>query len=397
MKVLQINIFGNLSTGRIAVDLYRTLNCEGHEGVIAYSRNTIADDVQSFKFGTKLSVYCDVALTRLIGKAGFYSRNVTKKLIEFIEEYDPDIVHLHNIHGYYINIDMLFNYLKNTKRKVVWTLHDCWSFTGHCCNFEATDCDKWKTGCSGCHHIYMYPASFRDNSAKNYEAKRKLFCSIDDMVLVTPSKWLADLASQSYMGKYDIEIIHNGVDTETFRPTKNGWRERNGLQGKRIVLGVAGTWTPTKGLSDMIDLSKVLGDPYVIVVVGVSEKQIKKLPKSVIGIQRTYNSIELAEIYTEAEFFVNPTYDDNFPNVNLEALACGTPVLTYGTGGSPEAIDSSCGKVIEKGNIQQLVDTIKSSIFSEEACLNRARLFRKEEMYKEYIELYERVIDKDTL
>lgn len=396
MKVLQINIFGNLSTGRIAVNLYRTLRSEGHEGVVAYARNSIADDVQSFQFGTKLSVYCDGILTRLTDRAGFYSKSATKKLIDFIEEYNPDIVHLHNLHGYYINVDLLFNYLKKKDKRVVWTLHDCWSFTGHCCNFEAINCNKWKTGCNHCENTNLYPASICDNSLKNYETKKKLFCSLDNMVLVTPSKWLAGLVSQSYMGKFEIKTIYNGVDTDVFKTTKRDWRERNGLKNKKIVLGVAGTWTPTKGLSDMIKLSELLEEPYVIVVVGVTEKQLKKLPKSVFGIKRTYDSTELAEIYTEAEFFVNPTYDDNFPNVNLEALACGTPVLTYRTGGSPEAIDDTCGKIIEKGNIQELANTIKTATFTENACIDRARKFSKEKAYKEYIELYKKMICKDT-
>lgn len=393
MKVLQINIFGNLSTGRIAVDIIRTLKEHGYDGSVAFSRNDIADDVESIKFGSKISVYLDGILTRITDRAGFFSKYATKQLIEEIKKYNPDIIHLHNLHGYYINIQLLFNYLNKINKPVVWTLHDCWSFTGHCCNFEASGCEKWKEGCNKCKWIKLYPSSLVDNSKWNYEKKKSLFTSVDNMVLVTPSVWLSDLVKQSFMRKYEIIVIHNGYDKNTFKPTAGNWRKSHHLENKEIILGVAGTWTSTKGLADLIELSKKLDGKYVIVVVGVSEKQLKELPDSIVGIRRTFDSRELAEIYTEAEFFVNPTYDDNFPNVNLEALACGTPVITYRTGGSPEAIDSSCGRIVNKGDVEEVANIIKTESFLSDACIARAYQFTREQSYAEYIKLYERLLE----
>lgn len=392
MKVLQINIFGNLSTGRIAVDIYKTLVMQGHEGIIAFARNTIAEDVPHIRIGNMWSVYADGVMTRLTDKAGFYSRAATKQLIAQIREYNPDIIHLHNIHGYYVNVEILFDYLKESGKPVVWTLHDCWAFTGHCCNFEASACDKWKTGCNHCASLKLYPASFRDNSRWNYQKKQDLFTGIDRLTLVTPSRWLSELVSESYMKSTRSEVIHNGVDIETFKPTYGDWRKRYGLKDKKIILGVAGTWTPTKGLADFVKLAKMLDESYQVVVVGVSKKQQKALPDNVIGIQRTYDSRELAEIYTIADYFFNPTYDDNFPNVNLEALGCGTPVITYKTGGSPEAIDEKSGVVVEKGDLEAVVRAARERSFYRADCIARANFFNKEKCYRQYIDLYKSII-----
>lgn len=392
MKVLQINSFGNLSTGRIAVDIYRTLKEENCEGIIAFSRNTIAEDVESIKFGTNIGVYIDGFFTRLTDKAGFYSRGATNQLIKKIVEYNPDIIHLHNIHGYYINIAILFKFLKTIDKPVIWTLHDCWSFTGHCCNFEASNCEKWKSGCNNCRHTELYPSSIIDNSKWNYRKKRELFTSLNNLTLVTPSMWLFRLVKESYLSDCDMVVIHNGFDNNIFKPTQGNWRKRSYLENKKIILGVAGTWTSTKGLNDLIEISKRMDDRYKVVVVGVTDDQIKKLPHSIVGIKRTYNSAELAEIYTEADFFVNPTYDDNFPNVNLEALACGTPVITYNTGGSPEAINNDCGRVVKKGDIDEIIRIINTEQFLSESCIKRASCFTRKQSYSKYVDLYRKIM-----
>lgn len=392
MKVLQINIFGNLSTGRIAVDIYRTLRDNGHDGMVAFSRNTIAEDVPYIQFGSKWSVYADGVMSRLTDNAGFNSKKPTEQLIKKIEEYDPDIVHLHNLHGYYINIDLLFKYLKESKKPVVWTLHDCWSFTGHCCNFEYVGCEKWRTGCEKCPQIGNYPASFVDRSSLNFEKKKTIFTSIDNMVLVTPSIWLKNLVEQSYMSKFKTLVIRNGVDLSTFKPTTGDWVKRNGLSGKKIVLGVAGTWSPTKGLKDMIRLSEMLPDEYQVVVVGLNPKQKETMPQSVLGIERTYDSRELAEIYTVAHAFVNPSYDDNFPNVNIEALACGTPVITYQTGGGPEIITDEIGAVVPRGKIQDLAVQVMAKSKNVEACRLVAHQFDRKMCYQAYLKIYETIM-----
>ncbi|WP_027203857.1 glycosyltransferase [Butyrivibrio fibrisolvens] len=394
MKVLQINIFGNLSTGRIAVDIYRTLHDNGHDGMVAFSRNTISDDVPHFQFGSTLSVVTDGVMTRITDRAGFFSIKATKRLIEKIKDYNPDIVHIHNLHGYYINIDILFNYLKESGKPVVWTLHDCWSFTGHCCNFESMQCEKWKTICKNCNLKHSYPSSFiLDNSTNNFIVKKRLFTSLDKMILVTPSVWLKDLVNESYMNKYPVEIIRNGVDLDVFRPTYGNWIKNHGLERKKIVLGVAGTWSKTKGLNDMIKLAEILPDDYQVVVVGVSKKQHNKMPKNVLAIERTYDSKELAEIYTAAFVFVNPSYEDNFPNVNIEALACGTPVITYETGGGPEIITDEIGSVVNRGEVNAIANEILKLNVDSEKCTTIAQEFDRKKCYLRYLDVYKSLMN----
>ena len=393
MKVFQINSFGNLSTGRIAVDLYRTLLDHGHEGVVAYGRGKIADDVYSYRIGNKISVRTDGIMSRIADRAGFYSANPTKKLINFIKEYDPDIIHLHNLHGYYINIELLFNYLKASGKPVVWTLHDCWSFTGHCCYFDFAECEKWKSGCNHCPQIHEYPASFfRDNSEINYQKKKELFSGFKNLVIITPSKWLADLVAESYMQIYPVNVIYNGVDLNVFKPTYGNWTRNHNLEYKKIVLGVAGKWSRRKGLQDIIKLSALLPENYKVVVVGVDDNQLRNLPSNVLGIKRTYNSRELAEIYTSSHVFINATYEDNFPNVNIEALACGTPVITYNTGGSPEAINEKNGFIVPQGDITALFNAVTKGNFFSDDVLESSQTYACENKFAEYLNVYEKLI-----
>lgn len=334
MKILQINIFATLSTGRIAVDLYKTLVENGNEGCIAFARGSIEKDVPNIKIGSELDVKLHGIATRITDKTGFYSTKPTKKLIEQIKQYNPDIIHLHNIHGYYINIELLFDFLKDYNKPVIWTLHDCWAFTGHCAYFDLANCNKWKSHCEKCPQKKEYPKSlFLDNSYWNFNKKRELFCGVKNMTLVTPSKWLSELVKFSFLKEYPIEVINNGIDLSVFKPTESNIRKHYNLEDKFIILGVAGVWDKRKGLSDFIELSKNLDDRFRIVVVGVTEKQRQRLPKNMVGILRTHNVKELAQLYSAADVFVNPTYEDNFPTTNLEALACGTPVITYNTGG----------------------------------------------------------------
>ncbi|MDU7004199.1 glycosyltransferase [Clostridium sp.] len=278
MKILQINsVCGFGSTGRIATDLYKIIEEQGHECVIAYGRGKAPDGFNTIKIGSKFDNYMHVIMTRIFDKHGFGSIKATKKFIEKVKKYDPDVIHLHNIHGYYINIEILFNYLKEANKKVVWTLHDCWTFTGHCSYFDYVGCDKWKEGCHNCPQKGDYPTSnFIDNSKKNYEIKKGIFTGIKDMTIVTPSKWLAGLVKESFLGKYKIEVINNGIDLNVFKPTKSNFRDRYGINDKIIILGVASVWDRRKGLDYFVKLSSILGEKYQIVVVGVTEKQIKK-------------------------------------------------------------------------------------------------------------------------
>jgi glycosyltransferase involved in cell wall biosynthesis len=393
VKVLQINsVCGIGSTGRIAADLYKVLEEQGHECFIAYGRGIAPEGIKTIKTGSDFSVNIHGVLSRITDKHGFYSTAATKKFIEQVKEYDPDVIHLHNIHGYYINIELLFHYLRETNKPVVWTLHDCWAFTGHCAHLDYVGCDKWKNGCNKCPQKGSYPSSLLfDNSKFNYLKKKKLFTSINNMSIVTPSKWLAGLVELSYLGKYPVKVINNGIDLDVFKPTPSNFREKYNLEDKFVILGVASGWVIRKGLANFIELSKTLDDKYKIVLVGLSAKQVNEIPQNIIGIIRTNNVKELAEIYTAADVFVNPSVEETMGLVTVEALACGTPTIVYNATAVPEMVDETCGLVVEKGNVEELVKAIakcKNNNFSSDSCIERARLYDKEQKAVEYINTY---------
>lgn len=377
------------------MDLHDILKQNGHDCKIAYGRESVSgvDPGDVIKIGDKFNIYTDALMTRLTDRAGFYSRRATEELIEKIKRYDPDIIQLHNLHGYYINIEILFEYLKKAKKPVVWLLHDCWSFTGHCAHFEYAGCDKWIKGCEKCSQSGFYPKSYVDSSQKNYELKKRLFTSIENMTIVTPSKWLAELVKQSFFAKYPVDVIYNGIDLEVFKPRQSDFRKKYGLENKKIILGVASIWTERKGLSDLIDLSKKLDESYKIVIVGKAKKV--KIPTNMIYIERTKSQEELAEIYSAADVFINPTFEDNFPSVNIEALACGTPVITYRTGGSPEAVDEICGAVTDERTPESILNTIKmlekKRLRSDDCVMRAASEYDKTRKYMEYVSLYEKI------
>ena len=348
----------------------------------------------------------------LLDSHGLGPDGKTKHLVEWIKEYKPDVIHMHNIHGYFLNYKTLFEYLVTTDIPVVWTLHDCWPFTGHCAYFDAVDCLRWKSGCYDCPLRKDYPKSMSiDRSKKNYELKKRLFTGLKNCVMVPVSDWLGKITKESFMGEYPVHVIHNGIDLNVFCPVKTDLRQRLGIvPDKIIVLGLAAPWVPRKGYNDMIRISEE--KDFQVVMVGVSMEQKEALPKNIIAVTRTSNQQELVEYYNMADVFVNPTYSDNFPTTNLEALACGTPVITYRTGGSPEAISDvenakklkdgvvcyPSGMVVEQGNIAGIVDSISelhAHPLSSEDCRRRAETyFDKDKCFEEYIELYERLIQR---
>lgn len=397
MKVLQINsVCGYGSTGRIAVDLYKILEEQGHECLIAYGRGSAIDGINSVRIGTNFDNYMHVAKTRLFDKHGFGSTKATKKFIEKVKEFNPDVIHLHNIHGYYMNIEVLFNYLKEANKPVVWTLHDCWSFTGHCAYFDYAQCEKWLEGCHNCPQRKVYPRSLIvDNARHNFKIKKEMFAGIKNMTIITPSQWLGNLVKQSFLSEYEIKVINNGIDLNVFSPKdKNIFRDKYKLGDNFIILGVANIWDERKGFKYFIELSKYIDSLSRIVLVGLNDKQLKHLPENIIGIKRTNNVTELAEIYSAADVYVNPTLEDNFPTTNLEALACGTPVITFSTGGSIECIDAKCGIVVEKGNVETLkktVDGVKINIIEKYFCVRKSKEFDKNKKYNECINFYKQL------
>lgn len=356
MKILLINtVCGIKSTGRICTDIAKELYKQGNEVKIAYGRGEVPDEFKkiSYRIGTDTDVYIHAAKSRLFDSAGFESKRLTKKFIKWIEEYNPDIIHLHNLHGYYINIEILFRYLKESNKRIIWTLHDSWPFTGHTPYCDSIGCTKWVGGCYECPLTKEYPKSFIDKSYSNWIKKKKVLTNVSNMTIVTPSKWLAECVKKSFLKSYPVLTINNGIDTEKFHYKSSNFKEDYSIKNKFMILGVASSWDKNKGFYDYIDLSKMLNDEYVIVLVGLTQKQISKLPKNIIGIERTNSVDELAEIYSEADVYLNLSYCENYPTVNIEALACGTPVITYDTGGSPEIVKKYGGIVIGKGDVQK--------------------------------------------
>jgi putative colanic acid biosynthesis glycosyltransferase len=395
VRVLQINtVCGLGSTGRIATDIHAILKEQGHESYIAYGRDTPISCNTPIKIGNKIDNYAHVVITRIFDKHGFGSKKATKEFIDKIIELDPDVIHLHNIHGYYINVELLFDYLKRADKPVVWTLHDCWSFTGHCSHFDFIGCECWK-GNHKCIQKGMYPASlFFNNSIDNFKRKRDAFTGVRNLTIITPSKWLANLVKQSFLSEYPIQVINNGIDLNLFKPTSSNFKSQYNINNKFVILGVANIWNERKGFEYFKKLSDFLTENEVIVLVGLSAKQMNALPKNIVGIAKTNSVKELAEIYTAADVFVNPTLEDNFPTTNLEALACGTPVITFDTGGSIESVLNGCGFITEKGNLNELITNIykikkNGKLKYQEQCVNIGKMyFDKSLTYERYLDLY---------
>lgn len=363
MKILMINsVCGIRSTGRICTDLAIALEEQGHEVKIGYGREAVPEQYQKYavRIGSDLDSKLHGVKTRLFDGEGTGSKRTTEKFIEWVKEFDPDVIHIHNIHGYYINTEVFFNYLKNSGKKIIWTLHDCWSFTGHSGTCDEAGCERWKTGCYKCPLSKRYPTSlFIDRSKQNWCRKKKIITAVPSMTIVTPSNWLAGLVRQSYLNKYEIRTIHNGIDLNNFYPLENDFRKVYGIEDKFMVLGVASSWSKMKGLDDFIELSHKLGDECRIVIVGLKQEQMQSVPDNIIKIERTDSVKELAQIYSTADVFMNLTYCDNYPTTNLEAISCGTPVITYRTGGSSESVGDKYGFVVEQGDLDAVVEKIK--------------------------------------
>ena len=392
MKLCTINVVNDTgSTGRIAAALCRAVDRAGGESLFLYGRGGAPGDIASHRVGTDRTMYVHAALSRLTGRQGFYARRETERAVSVLASFDPDVIHLHNVHGYYLHIPTLFSYLRECGKPVVWTLHDCWAFTGRCAYFDMAHCDRWETGCGACVRMDAYPKSWLlDSSAKSFVEKRALFSALPDLTLVTPSEWLKRLLARSFLSDKRVLVMPNGIDLGVFRPTQSDLIEQYGLKGRKVLLGATNIWEPRKGLPFFFKLREALDASYAIVLIGLTEKQRRELPDGILGLARTADIRTLAAWYTAADVFVDCTLEDTFPTTHIEALACGTPVVTFAAGGSAEMLDERCGAGVPVGDIEGMCAAIPRALTMESgACIARARQYDAGERLAAYLPVYE--------
>jgi putative colanic acid biosynthesis glycosyltransferase len=405
MKLLQVSIEVNSgSVGRIAEQIGQTVLEKGWESYITYARNNNPSESQVIKIGDKFDIYRHAIETRIFDNHCLSSTSATKDLVKRIKEINPDIIHLHHLHGYFINMEVLFDYLKESEIPVVWTFHDCWSFTGHCAYFDFVGCDKWKTQCYDCEQKKEYPTSLLfDRSRQNYIDKERIFNSVKNMTIVSVSKWLSEKVSESFLKNHDSRIIYNGVDLERFYPkdSRDKIDALYGTKDKFLLLGVATTWDGRKRLEDFIELSSLLDEKFAIILIGLSKEQLKKLPKNIIGVERTESQDELCEFYAASDLFLNLSVEETFGLTTAEALASGVPCVVYNATACPELVSEDTGFIVEKQDIKGLVQVINKARnlgkkYYTDACRNRAiSLFDKKERFLQYFDLYNEILNKD--
>ena len=395
MKVVQINgTCTKGSTGKICLEISKILTDNEVDNWIFHAQSD-ADYPLGISYCNKWYAKAQVVKAHILGNYGFNAKLSTKKLITHLKRIKPDIVHLHNIHSHECNVEMLFKYLKTTDAKVVWTFHDCWAFTAYCSYFDYVKCNKWKSGCEDCPQ-YKSKSIIFDRSKGLYERKREMLNGLD-LTVVTPSDWLSELVGESFLKDCKRKVIHNGIDLNVFSKRQSDFKQKHNITGY-MVLGVAYKWEKRKGIDVFCRMRELLGDEYTIVMVGTDEKVEKLLPQGIIPVRKTLNQIELAEIYSSADVFLNPTREDNFPTVNMEAIACGTPVVTFRTGGSTEMIDNYSGVAVNCDDIDATQKAIRKiceqGAIPREACIKKAREFDKNKCFSDYLALYKRLLSE---
>ena len=390
-RILFINSVCNGSTGTICKNLYKAAEEAGHTCCIAYGRGDAPKGFNTIKIGNQLDIYLHVLKARLFDASGFGSIKATKTFIKQIEEFKPDVIHLHNIHGYYVNIEILFNYLKqHPEIKKIWTLHDCWAFTGHCAYYTYAKCDKWQTCCNGkCPNKMEYPQTLFSNIKRNFNKKKEIFSNVENMILVTPSKWLKDEVGKSYLKDYPIEVINNGVDINVFKPTPSHIKQQYGIEDKKVILGVASVWDKRKGLDTFIELSKELDDQYQIVLIGLNKKQIEKLPNNIIGISRTENVLELVKWYSAADVYFNASIEETFGMTTVEAISCGTQAVGYDSSATSEIIYDNKYLLRQDFKVKIISNQIKETIGKEKNIYSQK--FDLEHFLKKTLDLYKKL------
>jgi putative glycosyltransferase len=396
MKVLFVNlVYGVGSTGKIIADIMNLLKKYGNDVKALYGTGSVSENKDAVKISGDFGYYFHNLMSRFTDHAGLYSWRATRKLIREIQDFRPDIIHLHTLHGFYVNYEMLFRFLKKANIPVVWTLHDCWTFTGHCTHFSQAKCMQWQTECRDCILLHRYPQCyFKGDVKRNYLRKKSAFTGVKNLVITTPSQWLANQVRQSFLQNYPILVIPNGIDRTIFHTRSSNLREKYHLEDKKIILGVANAWNARKGLNDLLLLADRLGSTYQVVLIGLTERQLPDIPSNVLGLLRTANQTELAQWYTAADVFVNPTYEETFGLTTVEAQACGTPVIVYETDGCPETIASGNGLLVTQGDMQALENAVRDVADGRwYANPQKIAQFDKNSVYQKYIKLYNNILD----
>ncbi len=401
MRIAIVNMLHTGSTGKIMFEIAECARAAGHE-VRTYSPYLYQSGgteqlpvIEHHRyFGSPAEHRMHILLAKATGFHGCFSWFATHQLLRYLEDFRPDVIHLHNLHNWTVNIGMLFAYIKKRNMKVLWTLHDCWSMTGRCAHFAAAGCSRWKAGCHHCPGMQSYPSAYVDQSRILWKLKKKWLTGIENMQIITPSHWLADIVRESYLSEYPLKVLNNGIDLRVFHAEKENVKKQYGIEeADYLVLGVAFDWTERKGLDVFIRLAERLNGKYKILLVGTDEQVDKQLPDNILSIHRTNSKQELAAIYRSADVFINPTREDTYPTTNLEALACGTPVITFRTGGAPETLDTSCGSVIECDDVdaleKEIIRVCTERPYTQEACVSWASQFDMHKRFEDYVRVYE--------
>ena len=387
MRVVQINCAASGSTGKIAKAIHYALLAQGDESYIFYGLGRCGEK-NMIRIGNDFDLHLHAVLSRNLGRQGYFSHFATKKLIRQIKSIDPDVIHLHNLHGSYLNLPMFFRFLRTSRAKILITLHDCWLFTGKCPHFTLAACERWKKECGKCPQLSSYPKSKWDRTEKCLTDKKKWLSGFDGkMQIIAVSNWLRTTAEQSFLSRYPIKTIYNGIDTRIFRPVSGERiRKKYGLEGKYLILGVSSVWNDQKGLNDFLEISELLKENEKIILIGLTKNQLEQMPQNIIGISRTENQQELAEWYSAADIFINSSKEETFGLVTAEAMACGTPAAVYNTTACAEIVDPAFGYILSPG--EKLRDHIRT-IIEEKKNAPVGWKYTTEHMAEQYIKAYQ--------
>ena len=398
-KLVQFNSVANWgSTGRLAEDIGDVAMAAGWESFIVFGRESNPSNSHLIQVGGRMSVMSHVIISRLFDRHGFGSYMATKQLLKRLDEIKPDVFQFHNVHGYYLNLPLVLQYAIEKRIPIVWSLHDCWSMTGHCSHFVTVGCDRWKTECHNCPRRCDYPSSwFIDSSRRNYRDKKRLIEAVPRLTIISGSEWLAGIAAQSYFKGRDIRYIPDGIDTSIYQPRSNGDELRNklGLKGKFVILATGTVWGENKGLKDYGELRKMLSDDYAIVLVGMSDEDLATVPEGVIGLPRTKSPQELSEFYSMADCVMSLSRMESFGLTPVEGFACGTPAIVYNTTALPELITPETGYVasfLSVTDVKEKVEMMKAkgkAFFSQSCRRVAVEKYDRHRCYSEYLKVYE--------